>query len=345
LFAGKLFREHCRHYRLEQMMKAYDASSVLIRGVLVVLLTAGMAFGQSAVIWNGPTISFTHTDQNNAVDQITPGVGITRSSGGGGLYNAVTEGGATPGVSPEDTEWAIGDLSDATNLSYTPCILEAGHSPAQYIGTTFVVHLINENIYLALTLTDWEGQNGAPGKTFSYTRTTAPPPPSPTPTVTITNPASGAIFAAPASLHLGATPSVSTGTVTNVQFFANSTNSLGSVGTAPFTLTSGALAAGAYSLTAVATAAGVSGTSPSVNVTVVTPVTTILTNAKTNAGQFSFNYTATPGLTYVVYSSSSVTGGWVPVKTNTPVGSSVHFTAPISAGGAAFYRVGRQPNP
>src|SRR5271169_2681379 len=42
----------------------------------------------------------------------------------------------------------------------------------------------------------------------------------PTPTVSITNPIDGAVFAAPANLAIAADAAVSSGTVTNVQFFA-----------------------------------------------------------------------------------------------------------------------------
>ncbi len=88
------------------------------------------------------------------------------------------------------------------------------------------------------------------------------------PTVAITNPASGVYFVAPANISIAADAEVSSGTVTNVQFYANGV-SVGSAQTAPFGITANNLTAGAYALTAVATAAGVSATSAVVNVTVV----------------------------------------------------------------------------
>jgi uncharacterized membrane protein len=102
------------------------------------------------------------------------------------------------------------------------------------------------------------------------------------PTVNITNPVSGAVFAAPANVNIGADASVSGSTVTNVQFFTNGI-SLKSVQTAPFILTASNLAAGAYALTAIATAAGISTTSTVVNIIVDTPPSVTITNPLNNA--------------------------------------------------------------
>jgi hypothetical protein len=89
----------------------------------------------------------------------------------------------------------------------------------------------------------------------------------PTPTVSITNPVNGATFTNPASVTIQASASVSSGTVTNVAFFTNGLLA-GSAQNAPFNFTAGNLAVGSYSLTAVATAAGVSATSAVVSITV-----------------------------------------------------------------------------
>ena len=264
---------------------------------------------------------------------------LTRNPSGGGLYNAATESGATPGVSPEDTEWAEGLPADYATLTYAACPLEAGNQPPDYVGTNFVVHLINEDIYLSLTLTAWGGAGGIGDKSFTYIRST----PAPTPTVTITNPAGGAVFAAPAALKLGADASVSGGTVTNVQFFANAT-AVGAAGVAPFNLTSSGLAAGAYSLTAVATAAGISATSPVVNVSVVNPAAVLLSGAGFKTNQFTFHYSANAGLSYVVQRSTNLVN-WVSLVTNVAAGNPAGYTNPVNAAGPGFYRVGRMPNP
>jgi hypothetical protein len=206
------------------------------------------------------------------------------------------------------------------------------------------VHLITNNIYLQLTLTSW-GTQGGTGPTFdSYTRST-PATAGPPPTISITNPANGAVFAAPASEKITASATVSSGTVTNVQFFTNNVLA-GNVTTAPFTLTP-TLAAGNYALTAAATAAGVSATSSVVNISVVTPITVTLTNAKASSRtNFQFTYMANVGLSYVIQRASSLLpANWVPLATNVAAGNPTNFVDTHATGSPAFYRVGRLPNP
>lgn len=165
----------------------------------------------------------------------------------------------------------------------------------------------------------------------------------PTPTVSITNPVSGAVFSAPATLKLGATAAVSSGTVTNVAFFAGGTL-LGAAQANPFKITSSSLAAGNYSLTAVATAAGVSATSAVVSISVVSPVA-LSNSAPTLANnQFTFRYTANPGLSYVVQDSSNLIN-WVSLSTNVASSSSVTVTNALVPSNGQFYRVGLLPNP
>ena len=163
------------------------------------------------------------------------------------------------------------------------------------------------------------------------------------PTVSLTNPVAGAVLAAPADLKLGASAASSSGPVTNLQFFANATTLLKSVSTAPFTTIASNLAAGSYTLTAVATAKGISATSSPVNVSVVTPLTVNLSAAKITAGKIAFSYSANPGLAYVVQSSSNLVT-WVTVGTNTAAVNPVPFSSPAT-NGSLFYRIGRLPNP
>ncbi len=318
-------------------------SVFLSRLILAACVLVAASAATATTIWNGPNIGFYHTDANGLQDQLTAGVKLTRSTVGGGLYNSVTEAGATSGISPSDTAWAIGSLANYNTLTnYGPCPLEAGNHPPGYLGTNFVVHLIAEDIYFSLTLTNWGGSFFAPNKTFGYTRSTPSVTP-PTPTVTLTNPANGAVFAALANVSLAANATVSSGTVTNVQFFTNGI-SFKSVLTAPFSVTAGNLAAGAYALKAVATAAGISATSTVVNVSVVNPVVVNLSGAALASSQFKFNYTANAGLSYVVESSSNLFN-WVPLATNVAPASPVQFSNVLNSAGAKFYRVGRVPNP
>lgn len=315
-------------------------SNRVLAGIIAILAITYQT--HASTIWNGPTTAFSHTQENNAADQMTPDVSITRSASGG-LYNSAMESTAVSGTSPKGTAWAIGTLAKFTNnpssLTFGPCPLEAGGHPPGYIGTNFVVHLTSasDDIYLQLTLTGWGGAGGSGDKTFSYTRTTPAAAPPPTPTVTITNPVSGATFAAPASVNIGASCTVSSGTVTNVQFFTNNV-SLKNVTTPPFTVVAN-LAAGAFALKAVATAAGVSGTSAVVNITITsaTAPTVSLTNPPNNAvfsapAQLKLGASASAG-------NGSVTNVRFFANTTTLLGSATAapFTAVSSSLNAGAY--------
>ncbi len=88
------------------------------------------------------------------------------------------------------------------------------------------------------------------------------------PTVSITSPANGAVFTAPASIPINATASDSDGTVTKVDFYQNG-SLLGTDTTSPYSFTWSSVAAGSYSLTAVATDnLNKTGTSVPVGITV-----------------------------------------------------------------------------
>jgi hypothetical protein len=324
---------------------------VPLAAVLGFMLAAGPAAAANTY-WTGPTIEFVHDSFSSTVDMIT-----SNHSGGDSvnnvwltrgytqpLYNAAAETGWNASVSPANTLWAVasGDLTNAASLHYdlfANVVGQPGHSPGFSVGTTFYVKIVSDNIYFSLYLESW-GQNN--GGSFSYIRSTPAVTATP-PSVTLTNPISGAVFAAPANVHLGATASASGGTVTNVSFYTNNIL-LGAVTAAPFSLTASNLAAGSYALTAVATAGGLTATSTVVNVSVVSPVVVHLGSARVNAGQFVFSYTANPGLTYVVQTSTNLSK-WVALVTNVPSASPVLVTNAVNPAGPTFYRVGRRPNP
>src|SRR5256885_14182397 len=91
------------------------------------------------------------------------------------------------------------------------------------------------------------------------------------PSVTVSNPANGAVFAAPANVTIQASASDTDGNVTNVHFFANS-SPVGADPTAPYSIVASNLAAGSYALRAVAAAdSGLTSTSLVVNISVVAP--------------------------------------------------------------------------
>ncbi len=165
------------------------------------------------------------------------------------------------------------------------------------------------------------------------------------PTVAILAPANGATLAAPWTGTIQATASDSDGTVAQVGFFSNST-SVGSVAKAPYDLTVTNIAAGAYTLTAVATDnRGATNTSPAVTISVVTPVPIVLGNPRRlSATEFQFSYTANPGLNYVVESSTNLPN-FTAISTNAAGAGSVTFTDHAAANNFNFYRVRLLPNP
>ena len=101
--------------------------------------------------------------------------------------------------------------------------------------------------------------------------TTTLPPPNVAPTVSIGTPASGAHFTAPADVTVTASAADSDGTIAKVEFFAGAT-SIGADTTAPYSVTWSGVAAGTYTLTAVATdnASG-AATSNAISITVDAP--------------------------------------------------------------------------
>jgi phosphatidylserine/phosphatidylglycerophosphate/cardiolipin synthase-like enzyme/regulation of enolase protein 1 (concanavalin A-like superfamily) len=104
--------------------------------------------------------------------------------------------------------------------------------------------------------------------TFDNVTTSATPNP---PSVSITSPSSGATYTAPASIPITASASSTTSTISRVDFY-NGGALIGSSSASPYGITWSNVAAGTYSLTAVATdASGVTGTSAAVSVTVTAP--------------------------------------------------------------------------
>jgi len=330
-------------------MKFRSVSLSLSRFVFALLLASSAPLLRATpTLWTGPVINFNQpsADPTQAAnqDRITSGVWLTRANRLP-LFNAKTESSFSQATSPADTEWAYGLLANFASLRFTnweqwvgggPFSQSVG-SPVDMVGSNVVLHLKAEDIYLQIKFLQWNS-GGVGG--YSYNRTTAPPP---TPAVAVTNPAGGAVFAAPANVKLGVSATVSSGTVTNVNFFTNGIKS-GTVKVAPFNFTATNLHAGSYALTAVATAAGISATSLPVSINVVTPLINALAPPSGAAGQFTFSYSATPGLRYVVQSSSNLLN-WKSLSTNTPASSPVPFSDALQSTNSMYYRVGRLPNP
>jgi plastocyanin len=162
------------------------------------------------------------------------------------------------------------------------------------------------------------------------------------PTVVITNPLAGAVFAAPASVNILATASGSA-LITNVQFLVNSVV-LANVTTPPFSTVAANLAAGNYTLTAIALDINDLSATNSVAVTVVTPVTTVLSGPLASSGGFQFSYPANVGLDYIIQRSTNFIT-WETLTTNMAATDPTIFVDVNATNGFNFYRVGLLPNP
>ncbi|MCU0431639.1 MAG: Ig-like domain-containing protein [Cytophagaceae bacterium] len=92
------------------------------------------------------------------------------------------------------------------------------------------------------------------------------------PVVSITAPSANASFAAPATISITANASDADGTISQVRFF-NGTTLIGTDNTAPYQISWAGVAAGTYSITAIATDnGGANTTSSAVSISVFTPV-------------------------------------------------------------------------
>ncbi|MGH7970294.1 MAG: PQQ-dependent sugar dehydrogenase, partial [Limisphaerales bacterium] len=128
-----------------------------------------------ATVWTGPLITYSQPapdpKQAGNQDRITPKVWITRDITQG-LFNAKTETNYAHFVSPADTEWADGDLTNYSSLTYNNWETWAKTihgGPPNTVGLSAVVHLISEDIYLGIKVTQWAVSGGG----FAYQRTTA----------------------------------------------------------------------------------------------------------------------------------------------------------------------------
>jgi plastocyanin len=166
------------------------------------------------------------------------------------------------------------------------------------------------------------------------------------PTVAITNPVSDTVFAEPASVTIQASASDSDGTVTNVQFLVGA-NVVTNTATAPFSAVTNNLAAGSYTLFAIASDNNGATATNQVAISVVTPVSALLSAPQpVPPAMFRFSYTANAGLNYIVLRSTNLASpNWTILATNTAASSSINFTDQNATFGLGFYRVGRLPNP
>jgi len=167
------------------------------------------------------------------------------------------------------------------------------------------------------------------------------------PTVSLVAPTNGATFAAPWTGTVKAAVADPDGTVTKVEFHAGTTvlGVVNNPGANP-SLTVTNLAAGNYTLTAVATDnGGATTTSAGVTIHVVQPaMVKISAPQRLSSTAFQFSYGATPGLTYIIQRSTQLPN-FTPVATNLATAATQTFRDNNANGALNFYRVKLAPNP
>lgn len=131
---------------------------------------------QAAEVWDGPLYTYNQPSPNPTLatnqDRITPDIWLTRTNSGG-LFNAFNETG--PGaLSPANTGWAFGVLSNYASLQYTNWLAWLnGNSPTTMVGSNIVVHLLPGDIYLSFKFSFWAAK-GAGGFTYQRSTPSAP---------------------------------------------------------------------------------------------------------------------------------------------------------------------------
>jgi plastocyanin len=166
------------------------------------------------------------------------------------------------------------------------------------------------------------------------------------PTVSIVSPQPGAVFAAPWTGTIQAQASDPGGSVAKLEFYLNDTlldTVMNPASTASAAVTD--LSSGAYSLKAVATDdLGLTNVAV-LSVSVADPLPITLSNlTRPSATSFQFDYSGTPGLSYVISRTSDFVQ-WTPLATNVAAGATSSFVDITADGPIDFYKVSLQPNP
>ncbi len=166
----------------------------MLRCLLVVVISAVVAMsataGFAATVWSGPPVAFTKQPFADPAlpgnqDRLTQQVALTRGSAQG-LYNPLREQAYT-GTSPAGTRWAFAGLrgnpqtgiaaANYASLNFSTWEVALGGRPSlagNIVDRPAVVHLVDEDIYLDVTFTDWSIGGGGGGG-FSYTRASPAP--------------------------------------------------------------------------------------------------------------------------------------------------------------------------
>jgi regulation of enolase protein 1 (concanavalin A-like superfamily) len=173
----------------------------------------------------------------------------------------------TAGASRTSTNGARASAPYWVRLQRHGTQLTASQSSNGVTWTTIgTMTLAAPTIYVGLAVASADANRLATGVIDNVVIT--PPVANQTPAVTLTGPVDGATFIAPATISLNATASDTDGTISTVEFYAGTTL-IGSDTTSPYTATWSNVAAGSYSLTAIARDnVGAAGTSSAHIVTV-----------------------------------------------------------------------------
>jgi plastocyanin len=163
----------------------------------------------------------------------------------------------------------------------------------------------------------------------------------------ITSPADGSVFATGATFTASADASDLFGRVASVRFVRAGVFSLGLDSDSPYSVTVNNLPAGTNIITALVTDnTSLISTSAPITVNVVAPVSIQLLSPAVGAGGFRFDFTANPGLTYVIEGSEADGSPipFIPLATNVANTNLVTFTDTASGGRSnRAYRVFRRP--
>jgi hypothetical protein len=146
----------------------------LLRGISLSIalgLAQGAVVADEPRVWSGPDHGFAkedHADWKDPAnqDRITDGVRLTRADREG-LFNAARDLGFRPD-SPAGTEWAYGRAADWATLEFRGWRDWHGGNPLTAIGREAVIHLVEKDAYLDVTVLSWTDH--ADGGGFSYER-------------------------------------------------------------------------------------------------------------------------------------------------------------------------------
>jgi plastocyanin len=153
------------------------------------------------------------------------------------------------------------------------------------------------------------------------------------PTVTITYPTNNTVLTPPATFNFSADASdTDADGLSDVEFYVG-TNLVDDIFTSPFTTTVSGLAAGTYTLTAIAyDNVGATATNQ-VTITVGVPLPILLKSPRIAAGTFRFDVTGlTIGKTNIVEATTNLASAasWVFLSTNVASASTMSFTNPAT---------------